>query len=218
MKNKLVFVFDSQLIFIPLFWGSLWGVAEATLGHLLHLAGFPGLAGMVMFPLGLFFMTRSFSVSGHRMTIVFTALVACSIKLFDLFFPVLTPFVVLNPAIAILFESLAVVLFLPGKIRSGYPVRLGSLLGMTLSWRVFYAVFVMGLSLFFPVKTFLNLGLSYAVHFFLLESIISGVLIFLLFQSSVYSRVHYSGGLSQLSKRYVSVFVFLAVVIMKLMV
>jgi len=44
--------FDIQLLFIPLFWGSLWGIAEASLGHVLHLVGFPGLAGIVMFLLG----------------------------------------------------------------------------------------------------------------------------------------------------------------------
>lgn len=33
-----------------LFWGSVWGLAEATLGHLLHLARVPGLPGLAMVP------------------------------------------------------------------------------------------------------------------------------------------------------------------------
>jgi hypothetical protein len=216
MKKKDVF--DSQLLFIPLFWGSLWGIAEASLGHLLHLVGFPGLAGIVMFPLGLFFMTKAFIISGKKRVIFFTALIAGSLKLTDLFFPVSTPFVVLNPALAIVFESLVVMLFLPGKSWIEGRMRLGRLLGMAVSWRVLYAVFVLGLSFFFPVNNFLNLGLSHAVNFFLLESAASGLLLFLLFQSKFYFRNDYSSVLRLLSKSTVSLFVFLVVLFVKFLV
>jgi len=210
--------FDSQLLFISLFWGSLWGIAEAFLGHLLHLVGFPGLAGIVMFPLGLFFMTKAFLISGKRRVILFTALIASSVKLVDLFFPVSTPFIVINPALAIIFESLVVMLFLPGKSWIEDRMRLRRVLGMTLSWRGLYAVCVLGLSLFFPVKNFLNLGLSHTVNFFLLEGAASGLLLFLLFQSRFYFRNDYSSVLRLLSKSYVSLFVFLVVLFVKFLV
>ena len=210
--------FDIQLLFISLFWGSLWGIAEAILGHLLHLVGFPGLAGIVMFPLGLFFMTKAFHISGKRQVIFFTALIASSLKLIDLFFPVSTPFVVLNPALAIIFESLVVMLLLPGKSWREGRLRLRRLLVMTVSWRGLYAACVLGLSLFFPVKNFLNLGLSHAVNFFLLESAASGLLLFLLFQSRFYSRNNNPGVFSLLSKSTVSLFVFLVVLFVKVLV
>ena len=209
---------DSQLLFIPLFWGSLWGIAEASLGHLLHLVGFPGLAGIVMFPLGLFFMTRAFLTSGKRRVILFTALIASSLKLVDLFFPVSTPFIVLNPALAIIFESLVVMLFIPGKSWIEGRLQLGRLLGLTLSWRGIYAVFVLGLSFFFPVKNFLNLGLSHAVNFFLLEGAASGLLIFLLSRSRFYFRIDYSSVFRLLSKSPVSLLVFLVVLLVKFLV
>jgi hypothetical protein len=33
-----------------LLWGSVWGLGEATLGHLLHLLRVPSLPGLVMVP------------------------------------------------------------------------------------------------------------------------------------------------------------------------
>ena len=210
-------ILNSQILFIPLFWGSLWGIAEATLGHLLHIAGIPGLAGIVMFPLGLYFMTRSYIFSGQRRVIFFTALVAASFKLLDLFFPVASPFVVVNPAIAILFESLVVILVLPGKGRIHGRFSLAHLLKMAVSWRVFYTFFVLGLSLFFPIKNFLNLGLFYTVNFFLWEGLASGLMAFL-FQSRRTPRSDSIDVLGLLSKSYISVFVFLIIFSIKFLV
>jgi hypothetical protein len=109
-----------QLIWIPLFWGSFWGLAEATLGHVLHHIPIPGIAGYVMFPIGVFFMVQAFNQSGKLSAIHLTALVAVNIKLLDLFLPARSPFAVINPTVAILCESLVLGLFLrfsdPGKI------------------------------------------------------------------------------------------------------
>ena len=111
-----------QLIWIPLFWGSLWGLAEATLGHVLHQIPIPGIAGYVMFPIGAFFMVQAFNHSGKLSAIPLTALMAAHIKLIDLILPARSPFVVINPVVAILCESLVIVLFLrfsdPWKILS----------------------------------------------------------------------------------------------------
>jgi len=211
-------VLDIQLLFIPLFWGSLWGISEASLGHLLHLVGFPGLAGIVMFPLGLFFMTKAFIISGKRQVILYTALIASSVKLIDLFFPITTPFTVINPALAMVSESLVVMLFLPGKIWIEGHIRLDRILGMTVTWRGVYAICVFGLSFFFPVENFLDLGLAHLAHFFLFESAASGLLIFLFFQSRLYSRNDYSSLLRPLSKSVLSLFIFLVVLFIKILV
>ena len=140
---------------------------------------------------------------------------ASSFKLLDLFFPVTTPFIVINPTLAIVFESLVVLLFLPGRGRIKGPFGLGRLLKMALSWKVVYAAFVLGLSLFFPVKSFLNLGLSHSLHFFLLESVASVWLIFL-FQRLLPRQRDYPRALGRLSKSYFSVFVFLILFSIKL--
>jgi hypothetical protein len=91
--------------------GALWGSAEATLGHLLHLARIPGLAGFIMFPVALFFLTRAYGSTGRLGVLPATAAVAASVKLVDAFFPGADLQAVLNPAQAILLEGLAVTLF-----------------------------------------------------------------------------------------------------------
>jgi hypothetical protein len=91
-----------------LFWGALWGLAEATAGHLLHLVGVPGLAGFIMFPFGLLLMSRAFRQSGTAGTIFLTAAVAAGMKLFDLFLPGTDPTAAFRPALAILCEGLTV--------------------------------------------------------------------------------------------------------------
>jgi len=100
------------LIWIPLFWGFLWGLAEATLGHVLHHVPIPGIAGYVMFPIGAFFMVQAFRHSGKLSAILLTAIVAAQIKMIDLFLPARSPLAVINPAVAILCESFVLALFL----------------------------------------------------------------------------------------------------------
>jgi len=100
-----------RVIYIPLFWGSLWGIAEATLGHLLHIMCIPALPGAVMFPLGVYFMVRAFVSSGKISIIFLTSLVAASFKLVDLFLLAQGIAAVINPVLAILAESLLVMLF-----------------------------------------------------------------------------------------------------------
>jgi hypothetical protein len=92
-----------------LIWGSLWGAAEATVGHVLHLVKIPGLPGMVMFPLGVFFMLKAFQAAGKIKVIWLTALTASAFKMADLAVSSSFPEAALNPAAAILFEALIVI-------------------------------------------------------------------------------------------------------------
>ena len=95
-----------------LFWGVLWGLSEATLGHILHIVRIPGLAGFVMFPVGIFFMLQAYWDSLCLRVIFSTAFIAAAIKLSDLFLPGTYALDVLRPAIAILTESLVVICLL----------------------------------------------------------------------------------------------------------
>jgi hypothetical protein len=97
----------TQGIITVLFWGSLWGLAEATLGHILHMLRIPGLAGFVMFPAGVFFMLKAYKALSKLSVILSTSLVAATIKLSNILFPGTTSLEVLRPAIAIICESLA---------------------------------------------------------------------------------------------------------------
>ena len=99
---------SSRIFIIALFWGSLWGITEATLGHVLHMLRIPGLAGFVMMPLGVFFMLKAFQTSGKPSGILLTSICAAGFKLSNLLFPGIDPAAAFNPALAILAESLAV--------------------------------------------------------------------------------------------------------------
>jgi len=169
---------NKHLIWISLFWGSLWGLAEATLGHILHQLQIPGIAGYVMFPVGIFFMLMAFRYSDQSSAIFLTALVAANIKLIDLWLPSSSLFTVINPAVAILCESLAVACFFQLKDFKKILSRLDYLLGMSIMWRVFYGMAVLTLGSAFPVSNFIGLGGTYIMSFFLLESAANAALIY----------------------------------------
>jgi hypothetical protein len=92
-----------------LFWGALWGLSEATLGHILHMIRIPGLAGFVMLPLATFFMLKALQDSKKLSVIFSTSVVAATLKLSDLFLPGITALDIAKPAAAIVCESLAII-------------------------------------------------------------------------------------------------------------
>ncbi len=89
-------------------WGLLWGTAEASVGHILHWIPVPGLAGLVMIPIGILILGRLFSETVRPGSIAAAAFVAAAVKLADLALPGRGPSMALRPALAILFEGLLV--------------------------------------------------------------------------------------------------------------
>jgi hypothetical protein len=169
----------TQGIIIALFWGSLWGLAEATLGHILHLLRIPGLAGFVMFPVGLVFMLKAYKASNNLSVILSTSVVAATIKLSNILLPGTSPLDVFNPAIAIICESLAVfVLFF--FIRQRVHQRHLILGWLVLSWRLLFVTFLIMMEALFPSQNLISLGFERLLSFFLWESVANGILIYLL--------------------------------------
>lgn len=97
---------------IALFWGALWGLSEATVGCLLHEVRIPGLAGFVMFPMGILFMLKAYQELKRLSMIFTTAVVAAAIKLSDLILPGTYALDVFRPAMAIICESLVIIALL----------------------------------------------------------------------------------------------------------
>jgi len=95
------------MLVTALFWGAVWGLGEATLGHLLHLVRVPGLPGLVMFPFGVLVMGRALARSGSAAAVFATGVVAAGFKFLDLLLPGTDILAVINPARAILLEALA---------------------------------------------------------------------------------------------------------------
>jgi hypothetical protein len=90
-----------------LFWGSVWGLGEATFGHLLHLARVPGLPGLVMVPFAVLVMGRAAARSRSARAVFLAGVVAAGFKFLDLLVPGTDLVAVVNPVQAILLEALA---------------------------------------------------------------------------------------------------------------
>ena len=89
------------------FWGSVWGLWEATAGQAVHLLRVPGLAGAVMLPAAVVFMSRAFAAGRREEAIFLAGCTAAGLKLLDLIVPGRDLLSVLNPARFILLEALA---------------------------------------------------------------------------------------------------------------
>jgi hypothetical protein len=100
-----------------LFWGAVWGLGEATLGHLLHLARVPGLPGLVMAPFAVAIMGRLAGRSRGSGGIFLAGAVAASFKFIDLLVPGTDLLALSRPIQAILLEALAGALWV--KLRTG---------------------------------------------------------------------------------------------------
>lgn len=92
---------------IALVYGSIWGLAEATLGHVLHLIRVPGLPGLVMAPIAVLIMARTAARSRSAAAVFLSGAVAASFKIFDLLAPGTDILSLVNPIQAILLEALA---------------------------------------------------------------------------------------------------------------
>jgi len=163
-----------------LLFGGMWGVAEATLGYLLHFLP-TGISGMIMFPIGFYFMYNAFKNSEKQSAVLFTAIVAASLKSVDLALPA-TPMVgVLNPAVSIILESLVVFAFI--KVYQ-HNRHYQSAIFMSLAWIL---LFIIGQALVIkPVEGLYLLPAVEMSSYIFVYTIVSGLLIgsYLKFQTS----------------------------------
>jgi len=164
--------FQTKTWISALLWGSSWALSELTLGHLLHLFGFPGLAGFIMFPIGATMMIRVFKETGSRPAVFGAAALAAGLKLLDLFLPAPNLFTVINPALAILSEGLVVSgLVIPMSTGRRRLRRLAVFGAASLVWRPLYAGILLILGFFLSIPSVLDLGQKQLLLFFFLESL-----------------------------------------------
>ncbi len=120
-----------------LFYGSIWGITEATLGYILHTI--PVLiSGSIMFPIAILLMQIAYKKTKSKSIFILMGLTAALIKLVDIFIPGLPVIKTINPMIAILLEATAVSVFSyllnSNKIKS---ILLGSLV-VCFFWRILF--------------------------------------------------------------------------------
>ncbi len=166
-------------ISIIVFWGAIWGIVEATVGYILHMLPFRVPTGSILFPIGYYFMQKSYRETKDLNSIFYTSSIAASIKLINLFIP-MTPIIkVINPSACILLEGLAVVLvFKLFEYKEG-PIKYIYALIMSLSWRVGY--YIMCFAAFIPLglmKSSSIIDRSKFIEFFLINGIINSLIIY----------------------------------------
>ena len=144
-RQSLVYLIIGILVF-----GSIWGVLEATLGGFLHLIIFPN-KGAIMAGIGVAIMSLALAIYRKPGMLPGIGIVAASFKLLDvwLFFLPITSIHIINPAMAIIFESLAfslVAVFVMKRIAKNAFIGVGAgvLAGLisAAAW-VYFAIYVM---------------------------------------------------------------------------
>lgn len=91
-----------------LFFGSIWGLLEATLGYALHFLPIL-ISGSIMFPLAAIILMMAEKKLKSPWSLMWIGLIAASIKSINFLMPGLLPIKTYNPMIAIMIQSLVMV-------------------------------------------------------------------------------------------------------------
>ena len=133
-----------------LVFGSIWGFLEATLGGFLHMIIFPN-KGVIMSGIGIAIMSSALAIYKKPGMLLGIGIVAASFKLLDVWLFALpaASIHIINPAMAIIFESLAfgmVAMFVMNRMAKNAVVGIGAgaLAGIasSIAW-VYFAIYVM---------------------------------------------------------------------------
>ncbi len=164
-------------LFAIIFWGALWGLEEATLGHLLHITTF-NIGWFLWFPLAYFFMSMVYRQTGKLDSILFTSIIAAAIKLVDLFMTA-NLVIIICPALSIILEgiSLFTIFEITGSKKLMKKHKLIELTSISLVWRVLYLLSL----LFIPtwiIASYTYKSISSILKFLLTEGLINSLFIY----------------------------------------
>lgn len=166
---------NKKLLVQILFYGSLWGILEATLGHVLHYIP-ATIAGAIMFPIAGGILYKAYDATKSKGALMYVGAVAAMIKSIDLLLPQFTIYKTINPMISILLESLVVVLVVRLLISENPVNKYTALPVASISWRVVFALWMF----FLHTTTGLNVPyiktLAATINFVVISGLLSGVM------------------------------------------
>lgn len=163
-----------------LFYGSIWGIFESTVGYFLHLLPIR-VGSFIWLPVACFFMSQVYKSTSKYSSIIYISLLSSSIKLINLFMPVSIDKVV-NPAISIVLEGCAFLLILYAV--NNKKLRLSPLVKTFLfntSWRLFYLVYLLFVPKWMFEKSSLT-SLNSLFEFLVISNLKSGIGIYIYFK------------------------------------
>jgi hypothetical protein len=164
-----------------LFFGSIWGILEATIGHVLHFIP-ATIAGSIMFPIASVILYKAYQKTESRFSLFYIGGVASAIKAVDFLLPQLSVFKTINPMISIVLEALVVVLVAqllisksPTKKYIALPIASITWRSLFISWMGLQYVTTGNLAPY--IKTF-GAGFEFVVISGLLSGLIASLFIY----------------------------------------
>jgi len=158
-----------------LFWGSCWGLMEATLGYLLHILAItlPGLPGFILFPVAVWIMRQAIESTGRKDIVLQMSAIAAGLKLLDFLVIGNDPIRIFNPALSILMEGAAVTVVISIFAK----VSLDKTFLMGFIWRGVFLAYMLLISLFGLPAGLVTNGWDVALRFWILESAVNALII-----------------------------------------
>jgi len=158
-----------------LFYGALWGILEATVGHFLHFIP-ATIAGAIMFPIASTILINAYLKTNSKSSLIYIGAIASLIKAVDFLLPSLSVYKTINPMISIIFEALLVVGVVAVLSMDKLPSNVLGMQVASISWRAVFLGYMAFLSittgLYVPYLNDMNL----LVTFLVIQGILSGVL------------------------------------------
>ncbi len=162
-----------------LFFGAVWGILEATLGYVLQFLP-PLVSGSVMFPIAAILMIVTYQNTKSKSAMIYVAAIAATIKAVNFFLPGLPPIKTYNPMIAIMLQSMVMVIFIPLIEKKPILAKIAGIALVGFSWRTLFLANISinhALTGFnFPQLVNTASMLNLVVYLGLMEALILGVL------------------------------------------
>ena len=120
-----------------LFFGAIWGILEATLGYALQFLP-PLVSGSVMFPIAAMLMLITYQNTKSKSAMIYVAAIAATIKAINFFMPGLPAIKTYNPMIAMMLQSVVLVVFIPLFKKNTVPAGMTGVAVLGFSWRALF--------------------------------------------------------------------------------
>ena len=164
-----------------LFYGSIWGALEASIGHVLHFIP-ATIAGSIMFPIAGLILYKAYNKTNSKVALFYIGLVAAVIKSVDFLLPQLSIYKTINPMISIILESLVVVAVISILTSPSLEKKYIALPIASLSWRTLFIAW-MGLQSVLtgnvaPYIKDISLGFEFVVISGLISGVMASILIY----------------------------------------
>lgn len=130
---------NKQTLSTIIFFGAIWGLLEATLGYLLQFLP-PLISGAIMFPIGAAILLYVSKNTESKSALLAVGFVAALIKAINFFMPGLPPIKTYNPMIAIMMQSIMVLITLHLFEKKTFLSSVLSLGLASFAWRLLFLV------------------------------------------------------------------------------